>query len=451
MARSPLAQIVPFLLVLFVVVVVAQGVPTEPTPEAGFRPLPDDYVKTWYIYNDRNTNGILDPGDERIAEFRNWWTTLSAHTQHNYRQRSHAVGEDWASAPFNGASATNPDDNYWLPRKKNAIQFYMTYSQFDNNDWYGGYDYGGKTGDVLAILKQRNEFRNGWALGWLTHDLDPENTQTLAGKVEMDVFAHNARAVTAPVNVPEWGPTWSTSSYCNPQVSVSNDISEKAEDTVAAVKQWHPPQFDDATGDYSWAANATRMIANGLNAADLTQIVNSMEVREHDPDLLGSGDVIWPSRRPSEIEAGLTDHADNPYLYEDAFKDRSFYHDGANDGGVLAGLAGQDSYDPELNNWGDQQVIRIDISPDTLASGDPATYGNITQVIFYDFGLPGTGDQVNPDEILLDLLAMVWDPGAGEMVPLFPEQRFYIAAVPEPTTLSVFFLGAVAVLLRRSR
>lgn len=283
------------------------------------------------------------------------------------------------------------------------------------------------------------------------HDLDPENTQTLAGKVEMDVFAHNGRAVTTPVNVPEWGPAWSTSSYSNPQVSLSNDISEKAEDTVAAIKQWHPPQFDDVAGDYSWAANATRMIANGLNAADLTQIVNSMEVREHDPDLLGPGDVIWPSRRPSEIELGQTDHDSNPYLYEDAFKDRSFYHDGANDGGVLAGLAGQDNYDVEADNWGDQQVIRIDISPDTLASGDPETYGNITQVIFYDFGLPGTGDQVNPDEILLDLLAMVWDPGAGEMVPLFPEQRFYIAAVPEPATLSVILLGAIAVLLKRLR
>ena len=455
MSRSWLAVMVTFHVVCSLVSVAAQAAPLEPTPETVFRPLRDDAVKTWYIYNDRNLNGILDPGDEKVAEVKNWWTPVSAHTQYNYAKRTLADGQDWAAAPLNMASKTDPTDNYWLPRVDNAIQFYMTYSQFDNNDWFGGYDYGQTDPTVKAILKQRNEYRNGWALGWLTHGLDLQATQTPAGSVEMDVFVHNGQAVTAPVDVPEWGPTWGTGSYSDPQVAASNDISPKAEDTVGASLQWHPPQFDGVAGGYTWLANQTRMDANGLDASDLNDIVNSMEVREHAPDSLGATDVICGPRRPAEIAAGLTDHDDSPYLYEDAFLGRSLYHEGTNDGGVIAGLAGQSDYDLEINNWGDQQVIRIDISPETLASGDPELAGNITQVIFYDFGDMGTGDQVNPVPIVLDLLGMEPDPlNPGQFREKFPEYRFYIAAteiVPEPGALTLIVLGGLGMVLRRRR
>jgi len=428
----------------------AQAAPVEPTPESVFRPLRTDFVKSWHIYNDRNVNGILDPGDEKIDEFENWWTPASAHSQYNYQQRWHASGEDWAAAPLSLSSRSDPDANYWLPRQENAIHFYMAYSQFDNNDWRGGYDYG-QSGDALTILKQRNEFRNGWALGWVTHEMDQANSQVLAGSVRMDVFVHNGRAVDAPVQVPEWAATWGTESYSNPQVAASNDISELMADNVASPGQLHPPQFDDAAGEYSWSANALRMGLSGLDAGDLAQIVCTMEVREHDPASLGPAEVIWPSRRPSQIEADLTDHTgQEAYVYQDAFTDRCFYHEGSNDGGVLAGLAGQDDYDIRENNWGDLQVIRVDVSPETLSAGDPNVYGNITSVVIYDFGAPGTGEQVSPRAIALDLTGI--DPDT--QLELFPEARFYISSaeiIPEPACAAILVLGGVGLCLKRRR
>jgi len=212
--------------------------------------------------------------------------------------------------------------------------------------------------------------------------------------------------------------------------------------------------------EYSWAANSTRMTYNGLSAADLNDIVNSMELREYEPYGLGAGEVIWPNRRPSEILANLTDHKGDPYTYLDAFLERALYHDGASDGGVIAGLAGQSFYDHQINNWGDQQVIRIDISQETLASGDPSTNGNIEKIIFWDFGDPGTGDQINPTPIIfyVDMTQTIahgqiyWqDPVSGNKI-WFPENRIYIAqVVPEPGSLSLILIGSVGIILIRRR
>ena len=35
------------------------------------RSLRPDYVKQWYIYNDDKLDGILNPGDTKIATFKN--------------------------------------------------------------------------------------------------------------------------------------------------------------------------------------------------------------------------------------------------------------------------------------------------------------------------------------------------------------------------------------------
>ena len=453
------------------------GSPQEPTPDPTFRALRSDYVKNWYIYNDSNVDGILDPGDTFVRTFKNWWTPASSHSQYNYSRDGgtgliYGADSDINASPINYASHKNSGkEDFWLGLNPTAdnehtIQFYMSYSQFDNNDWKGGYTYSSDP-TIQAIVSQRHEYRNGWTLGWNIHSerADNSNPQTLAGKVDMDIFIHNGRGVvTNPdgsIDVPGFG-----KSYSNPQVSVSNDISSKARDASVYVpgctpaeggERYHPPVFDDATGTYSWAANATRMTYNGLDASDLNDIVNSMELREYDPYGLGPGQVIWPSRMPSEILANLTDHNGNPYTYQDAFLERAFYHDGASDGGVIAGLAGQSLYDPQINNWGDQQVIRIDISEETLMSGDPNTDGNIDKIIFWDFGDPGTGDQVNPTPIIfyVDLTQTVahgqiyWqDPVTGNKI-WFPENRIYIAQVtlvPEPTSLFLILAGAATIL-----
>lgn len=429
----------------------AQGAPLlEPSSESVFRDLRDDYVTTWYIFNDAATNGILDPGDSMVCAFENWWTTVSAHTQHNYDRRTQSVGQDWSSAPLNLASHTDPMQNFWLDRPDNTLGFYMTYSQFDNNNWMGGYTYG-TSGTVLDIIKARNEQRNGYALGWLTDDINnSQDKVTEVGQMKMDIFVHNGNMQIA---VDSWG---GAISYSNPQVALSDDISNKAIDNVGASGQWHPLQFDDSlpagSDTYSWAANQTRLEWNGHDDPDRIQIMNSMEVAEWDPlNSTWSAEAVDPTKTPALIASNEVDHNGNPYVYEDSFRDRCVLHEGATDGGVVAGLSGYDNYNFQANNWGDQQVIRIDV-------GD-LTESTIESIIFWDFGdsTPGAAgtQQTDPVAIMFGIdrtrtmaQGQVYYDGAGRIY--FPDNRIYIATVniPEPAAI-VLMLSGMGVLLGR--
>ncbi len=443
--------------------------PHEPNPDPGSRGLRSDYVKTWYIYNDDNTNGILDPGDTALDSFENWWTPVSASSQWNYDPASNLDGTGTGSAagPMNWANHTlsdtdpnhdNPYYNYWLPRDKNTMNFYMTYSQFDNNDW-STHEYSG-SGVSADDVAERNMYRNGYGIGWVTDDFDKQNgsyvsnrDQTPAGKVEMDVFVHDGERTESISNF--------GTSRSNPQLALTTDIHPDAFDG----DEMRPPAFREASQSYDILApdNNRRF----TDQAHLDTVVGTMERKETDPYNLGDA-AVDPNvqRTPDWIKNNLTEHdGTTPYEYQDAFQERSDYVEGSTTGGVIAGLSGYSGDDPH-RNWGDQQVIRIDISPETLLEGDPELNGGITTIAFYDFGdtipgsdhLPDDGnpDQVHPRGIFFgaDANGNLYYTGDGSQWIPMPENRIYIAVVdevPEPGTIVLLGIGAATLVARRKR
>jgi len=445
----------------------------EPSPNADYRDLRTGYVEEWHIYSDAVTDGILAPGDVAVETMCNWWTPVSAHTQHNYDDGPYGGGfyydgatQDMPSGPMNFASKTNSSDNYWLPQEENAVQFYMSYSQFDNNDFATFYDVhgGGLSADQKALLEGRNEERNGWSLAWLTHAIVKEDGSYVyygvtGGQLDMDIFVHEGNRDM----MVDFGADGMGLSRSNPQVSMSNDISNLAKysaDGNPDNAQWHPPTFDDSPGSMEYRSDSTVNTAYknvlGLTDAEFDAIVDSMEAYEVDPNALGAGDVIWGNRRPSEILATLVDHNGDPYEYADAFLNRSTHDVPTNDGGVIAGLSGWDEYDEEMNNWGDQQVIRIDIAPESLLAFEGPGGQPIEKIIFYDFGCAAGSSQINPRQIVFNVDPsgnLYWDDGQGGKI-YFPENRIYIARVnivPEPGIIALLSAGSFCVITARRR
>lgn len=443
-------------------------VPHEPTAEPYFRSLRTNYVRSWSLFNDSNVDGILTPADTYVDTFRNWWTPVSGHSLNHMKDRlGLGEGDDRIAAPMNFATATladgdankgNSDYNYWLPRRENAIHFYMLYAQFDNADWETLYY--GKTQTARDLNAQRNMYRNGYSLGWLTNDFRDDDgvytkDQTPAGSVKMDVFVHDGEQTR---KLEGWG-----TSRSNPQVAAAGDMDYQTSRDTVSSNSWHPPQFDEASQSYSWPKNQQRMEANGHGEADLATLVDSLELREVDPLTMSGQTPIQSSRTPQAlIDAGITDHTGTfAYRYQDAFVERSSYVVASTDGQMISGLSGWSEYEPGVNGrWGDQQVIRIDISGGTFALGE----GNIDELVFFDFGdsTPGAAgtQQTDPRMIVLGIDASrtvadgqiyLKDPDTGLPVVYFPENRLYIAAVPEPTTLTLLGCGALLATVRRRR
>lgn len=444
----------------------ALAAPIEPTPYTtadGYRALRSDFVKPWYIYADTNNNGILDPGDRKVATIQNWWTPASSGTQYNYTggPTEPYGGNQYnldptyrAAGPMNFATNSLPSTdprksqsstNYWLPTQpQGTLGFYMTYSQRDNNNW-ATFNPGGDA-TYNQIARERNQARNGWAMGWIANGVKVDANghytfgSTPLGTVNMDISVHNGEGT---FNVPGFG-----TSISSPQLSLSNNINNTAFEPNNG--QWQPPNFDQTTKTYSWVANSQRMNyfypanTTAQNQAAFTTMVNSMDYKQVNPLTLTG--ALVPGKTPAQLLAnGVLDSSGNPYQYQDSFQARATYSEGTTVGGVIAGLAGQSSYDHTLNNWGDQQVIRIDLDPASIADG------SVKNIAFYDFGTAGNFGmsgpnvpQVNPTQIILNLAD----------TSLFPDNRFYIAQVdnlPEPATMALLAAGSIAMLIRRKR
>ncbi|MDP6046791.1 MAG: PEP-CTERM sorting domain-containing protein [Phycisphaerae bacterium] len=182
------------------------GGPVDDGPAFGENPslrdLRTDFVKTWYIFTDEEHNGILDPGDKRVAQFENWWTPVSAATQHAYEIGAPpASGPDYPSTPIDHQANNSLNTTLGLPQKAGTIGFYMTYSHLDNADYdrefYEAGPFG--TGADHGPINQRERERNGYAMGWLTGETVVNGAREVVygnktGNVKMDIFVHNGKS-----------------------------------------------------------------------------------------------------------------------------------------------------------------------------------------------------------------------------------------------------------------
>jgi len=477
------------------------------------RDLRTDFVQNWHIFADTLNDAILDPGDTRVKTFKNWWTSVSAATQHQYEIGGPpAAGPDYPSTPIDHQSVFTHNSPEGLPQKARSVGFYMTYSHKDNanfdTEWYSD-------GTPHDTFQQRNRQRNGWAMGWLTGETVVDefgNVQygAASGRVKMDIFIHNGKSRNEPdgsgyddnynfgnaqsdvwygpaLSVPAGG-AYSTVSQSNPQVVQSNemDLLARQDNNMMLAADYR----DDTTAlpqGYVYAGlNQGKYTVDGdgnsgtpVTAATLAEfntVISSMDVREVNSyetsagagdDLGGVIDPIHGTDTPQALlDGGVTDGLGNPYLYEDSFfsrdgesNDGSPWVEGSTDGGVIAGLSGYDEYESKiktpqkLTHWGEQQVIRIDFDTDT--------FDGIDEIIFYDWGRihPVTGQQTDPKAIVISVDAsnnLYYDKDAsGGVSPgdiFFPDNRIYIAqVVPEPTTAVFLAIGGAGLIAKRRR
>jgi hypothetical protein len=337
----------------------------------------------------------------------------------------------------------------------------MNYSQRDNelkSKWANMTDYGGTLGAYNAETEGN---KNGFSFGWVTNAIKRDangviiTDNSARGQMKMDIYVHDGKFVGEINDASGFGHNNS-----NPKLSSSNDIGEKARDPFNGM--YHVPSFDEGANGYTPLANAAMKAwyeynigkpSKPLTAADLVDIVNSMDIREFTASSITGGaskwDAIFGDKTPTQILDNLG------YEYQDAFMDRGTYAENASDGGVIAGLGGKGlEGDPTIDNWADQQVIRIDIDLALEQFQD-----GIKEIVFYDFGHAAGSGQVAPREIVFGIdrsqtLAhgQIFGTAPDGSVIWFPENRIYIAqVVPEPTTMLLMGVGGIGIIAGRRR
>ena len=229
----------------------------------GIRDLRPDFVRTWHVFADTVNDAILDPGDTRVGAFKNWWTPVSAATQHGFQIGGPPVvapptpplPADYPSTPIDHQNNWTTNTTLGLPQKAGAIGFYMTYSHMDNGNYDTEFYSDGTPHDTFH---QRNRERNGYAMGWLTGKTEVDASGNVqygkkTGNVKMDIFIHNGKSdnnaagtgvddnhnfgtntsgvdlwygigPSAVLSVPAGG-AYSTVSYSEPQVVQSNEMN----------------------------------------------------------------------------------------------------------------------------------------------------------------------------------------------------------------------------------
>ena len=301
------------------------------------RDLRADFVRTWHVFADTVNDAILDPGDTRVGEFKNWWTPVSAATQHGHQIDAPPVvtpspaGFDYPSTPIDHQNNYTTNATIGLPQQPGTIGFYLTYSHMDNANFDTEFYSDGTPHDTF---QQRNRERNGYAMGWLIGETAVDGSGNVqlgsgGGDVKMDIFIHNGKSRNAGGAGPDdnhnfgtntsgqqvwYGPTpavapgaaYSGVSYSDPQVVQSNEMSllaRQADDLMLVADYRDELVINNPSSQtgYSYGANPMGYAYTGLNkdkylvgddvfpavdpmhlasAAELTTVIDSMDVRE---------------------------------------------------------------------------------------------------------------------------------------------------------------------------
>ncbi|HPS52638.1 MAG TPA: PEP-CTERM sorting domain-containing protein [Phycisphaerae bacterium] len=419
-------------------IIAAAGAMAEPTPSSDYRDLKSDYVQTWYIWSDTNCDGILDPGDTKVAAMNNMWTVIGSDESLNI------------DSTTGNASPTNGYD-YNMDTPEKSLVVYMNYSQKDNN-WIGSWS---NTYED-AYNRQKYGDANGYSIGMVGTGE--------SGTMGVDIMVHNG----AGTNRTTYGSSPYKYAKSNPQVMATTGISAALAEPGTGDRE--VVKYDEVTQSYNENVNLamkTWFEVNG-GSLDVAAIAAQMDMTEFDAydtstwQFSNSSESVFAGLTPDEIandpaiQSILTAFAQtvSTYEYQDVFSINADYDTDSNAAGVIGGISGVGS-DTDL--WADQTVIRLDFNLEDT---------DFEQIIFYDFGYNSGASQTDPIEIIFKVglddegdKFLYYDVNDDNMYEagvdtLIDQNRLFISVnseVPEPATLLLMVCGGAAVVFYRRR
>ena len=329
------------------------GGPINDGPAIGENPslrdLRPDFVRTWHIFSDEVNNGILDPGDIRIGDFENWWTPVSAGTQHGFEIGAPpASGPDYVSTPIDHQANNSMNTTLGLPQKAGTIGFYMTYSHLDNADYDREFYQAGPfgTGADHGPINQRERERNGFAMGWLTGETVTSGGMVdygnKTGNVKMDIFIHEGK-------------------------SDNNQAGTGRDDNVDFGKNTRVDEFGVVTnGPDRWYDETPW---NGPGAPAVTAGGDYSTVSQSEPQVAQSNDMDLLARQGNNLmltpdyhdDFVITDRALGTYTYD---ADDGYTFAGFNDGKyrTAAGAATEPEFDTVVASMDVREVNSYDLT-----------------------------------------------------------------------------------------
>lgn len=425
--------------VMLIIAAASTMAQVEPTPSSSYRGLRSDYISTWYVWSDTNEDGILDPGDTKVAAMNNMWTAVGSDQSLNINP---TTGN---ARPTNGSS-----DPLYLDTPEKSLVVYMNYSQKDNN-WRGSWP----NNPQGAYDREKYGDTNGWSIGMVGTGE--------SGTMGVDVMVHNGEGM----NRADYPGAYKYAKS-NPQVTATTGLGTEAIDPVSG--QLQVVKYDELTQSYNQNVNLAMKTWFELNGGSLNvaQIASQMDMKEFDPydsstwHFSNADGGVFAGLTPEEIQNDVAiqnllaefGQTVSTYDYQDAFSINAGYDEDHNAAGMIGGISGVGS---DVDQWADQTVIRLDFNLDE---------SDFEQIIFYDFGYESGATQTDPVAIIFKVGVDgegdkflyydvdgdgIYDAGLDT---LMDQNRLFIsvnAEVPEPTTLLLLASGGAVVVYTKRR